>query len=1195
MLRDVIRFEWRYHTRQIAFPVGVVFFLGMGFALPAIGYGPTGINLNSPFVVTQSVGLLSLLMIFVLTVFCANAVSRDAESGMREIVFATPIGKLRYLTARFAGALFASIAIFAAAIVGLYVSPMIARLDPTRVGSALPLAYLWALLVMALPNILLAAAVVFAIAVLSRSVLASYVGSVFLYMLYMVVGMTIGSPLFAGAKPQTPESMAHAAILDPFGISAFFQQTWYWTPAQRNTELLSLDGYFLLNRVLVIAAALVILAITYSRFAFRTASTRATRSLDVVDESPSRATPWRAVQVQPEACAARWAALRVATLREFRTTATSKPFLALMALWTCVALIDITDNGVWEYHTLAYPTTRMMLSDIQVTLPVLASLMLVYFGAEVVWRERIVKADEIIDATPAPNSVFYAAKGVALILLTWLMTALPIVLAIGYQLSTGYTDVHPLAYLSLFYFVGLPLALFTVVILLVQTLTPNRWVGVLFAMILGLAMLSPDELGLKHGLLRFAKPPRAPYTEMNGIAGAGVFGWYMLYWAGLAGVLGAVTLGAWRRGRAQTLLARVRALPRRLGTRGLATAAGSLALFLGTGGFIYHDTNVAHRYETYEQNIAWRESYERTYRRYDSLPQPAVVAVQTAVNLYPSERRYDVTGSFALENKSAANLDTVIVSQPRDVPASRMELTGGRLVRQDDASGMYIFALDKPMAPGARAELRFSVQSPRRHVVAEAFDYDVVANGSYLTRFAAFPRLGYVRGYEMDDANERRNRGLPPPRVGPGPLEDALAGRDRRESWMTLDATVSTDDDQTALAPGDLVREWKQDGRHYFHFVTPKPTTPVFGFMSARYAVRRTNHGGVSVEIYYDPSHAYNLDRMMAAAARSLDVFGADFGPYPQRSLRIVELPAHWGFGAYAMPGIILWPEDRGFVTKYREGDVDLVTRRLAHEASHQWWGHTLYPAQVQGGVTLVETMAKYSEMLVMESMQGRAAIPPMLRYEREYYVMSRANMPFPEPTLLRAYDYDFIYYAKGAIVMEALRDLMGEAALNRALRRLLQEHGGDSAPPATTLDLEAALHAESAPEDHALIDEWLGSVSLYDLRVESASAEQLPDGHYTVTATIRARKTLEPGGGVKPSDAPLDEMIDVAVYAEHPSVPNARPIHAGKYRLRTGETQVIIPDLSGKPAFVSVDPFERRIEVERADNVREISAGGGS
>ena len=257
MLRDVIRFEWRYHTRQLAFGVGVVLFFGLGYALPVLGYGPAGTHLNAPIAVMQSVGLLSLLSIFVLTVFCANAVTRDAEHGMREIVHATPIGKFRYLTARFLGAMAAAGAVFSATVVGLFVSPLFASLYGGKLGEPRPLAYLWDALVMAL---------------LTRSVLASYVASVFLYMLYMVVGMLIDSPLMAGARPQPPGAMARAALLDPFGISAFFQQTWYWTPAQRNTQFLALDGYFLINRLAVLLLSAAILAITYRAFSFRVAS-----------------------------------------------------------------------------------------------------------------------------------------------------------------------------------------------------------------------------------------------------------------------------------------------------------------------------------------------------------------------------------------------------------------------------------------------------------------------------------------------------------------------------------------------------------------------------------------------------------------------------------------------------------------------------------------------------------------------------------------------------------------------------------------------------------------------------------------------------------------------------------------------------------------------------------------------------------
>lgn len=1191
MLREVIRFEWRYHTRQLGFAVGALFFLGMGLILPALGYGPGGAHLNSPFVVMQSVGLLSLLTIFVLTVFCANAVSRDAEHGMKEIVYATSVGKLRYLTARFAGALGAAVTVFCFAVVGLFVAPLVAGLDPARLGPASPAAYLWALLALALPNMLFAGAVVFAVAVLSRSVLASYVGSVFLYMLYMVVAMMIDSPLMAGVTPQPPEAMARAAVLDPFGISAFFQQTWYWTPAQRNTQLLSLGGYFLVNRLLVLGLSAGILAATYRVFSFRLAAGARPVKAEAESPGPGVGGRYRPTPVAPEGAAGRWAALRVATLREFRATAASKSFLALLALWFCVAAISVVDGPVKhvDYRARLYPTTGVMLEAVEAPLAFLATLMLVYFAAEVVWRERIVGADEIVDATPAPNWVFYLAKGGALILLTWLMTLVPILVGAGYQLGAGYTSLQPGVYLSLFYFTGLPLALFAVVVLLAQTLSPNRYVGVVVGMILGLLMLSPNDLGLAHGLVRFAAPPRAPYTEMNGFHAPGVFGLYMVYWSGLAGVLAFITLGLWRRGRAQTLPGRARELPRRWGRRGLTGAAGCLAVFLGAGGFVFYNTNILTRYETRGQSLDRRAAYERAYRQYETAPQPSVVAVRTTVDLYPSERRFQVAGDYRLENRADAPIDTVLVSLRWHLRPEQMELEGARLVRRDDDFGTYIFALAQPLAPGAATELRFRVSSPPAAVEASGFSYSVVENGSYLTRSAAFPRLGYVVGYELEDAGDRRERGLGPPRKGMGLVNDPTRDDDR-DGWLTVDATVSTSDDQLAIGPGDLVREWRQDGRRYFHYRTARPSTPVFGFVSGRYRVRRAEHGGVSVEVYHHPAHDYNVEKMLATAARSLEMFGGRFGPYPHRHLRIVELPSYWGFGAYALTGMIVWPEDRGFLTdENRRGEVDLITRRLAHEVSHQWWGHQLYPARAEGGVTLVETLAKYSEMLVLEATQGPGSLPPLLRFERETYLLSRVNTPFPEPPLTRVVDLEHVYYSKGSIVMDALRDLLGEDVLNGALRRLLRGHGA-AGPAATTEDLLAALRAEAPPEHHALIDEWVREVSFLDLRIEAASAQALPGGRYRVTATVVGRKTFDPAGGVAPTEVPLDELIDVAVYAEHPSGTNAAPLYAGKHRLRTGQTEVTF-ETSGRPGFISLDPFERRIEAERADNIRELQS----
>jgi hypothetical protein len=73
----------------------------------------------------------------------------------------------------------------------------------------------------------------------------------------------------AGAAPPTPEGLARAALLDPFGLSAFFEQTRYWTPAERDARPVALVGRLLLNRLLWLGVAGAVLAVVYWRFTFR--------------------------------------------------------------------------------------------------------------------------------------------------------------------------------------------------------------------------------------------------------------------------------------------------------------------------------------------------------------------------------------------------------------------------------------------------------------------------------------------------------------------------------------------------------------------------------------------------------------------------------------------------------------------------------------------------------------------------------------------------------------------------------------------------------------------------------------------------------------------------------------------------------------------------------------------------------------
>ena len=109
MLSEILLFEWRYHARQAAFAAASVLFFLLGFALSVTPFGPASVAANSPYLVMEAFGLLSLIALIVASLFTANAVLRDDDSRMSEIVHTTPVGKSRYLIGRFGGAFLATL------------------------------------------------------------------------------------------------------------------------------------------------------------------------------------------------------------------------------------------------------------------------------------------------------------------------------------------------------------------------------------------------------------------------------------------------------------------------------------------------------------------------------------------------------------------------------------------------------------------------------------------------------------------------------------------------------------------------------------------------------------------------------------------------------------------------------------------------------------------------------------------------------------------------------------------------------------------------------------------------------------------------------------------------------------------------------------------------------------------------------
>jgi aminopeptidase N len=261
-----------------------------------------------------------------------------------------------------------------------------------------------------------------------------------------------------------------------------------------------------------------------------------------------------------------------------------------------------------------------------------------------------------------------------------------------------------------------------------------------------------------------------------------------------------------------------------------------------------------------------------------------------------------------------------------------------------------------------------------------------------------------------------------------------------------------------------------------------------------------------------------------------------------------------------------------------------------AHEVGHQWWAHQVMSGEMQGMTLLVETLAQYSALMVMERLYGPDQIRKFLRYELDSYLRRRGGELIEELPLERVENQQYIHYQKGSLAMYLLKDVIGEDAVNRALQGLLGEYAFKAAPYPTSKDLLRHLRAVAAPEHQQLITDLFQKITLYDVKVTSARTRQRADGMWELALDVDARKAYADGQG-RESDAALDEPFDVGLFTVEPGtkgfdpsdviVFERRPIHSGAQTLQFITAR--------QPSFAGVDPYNKRVDRNSQDNVRSV------
>jgi ABC-2 type transport system permease protein len=1216
MFLSLFTFEIRYWLRQpmvwIFMLVNIVMF-GWSAASDDLSIGGSFGNVlkNAPYIIQNQYGIWTVFALLMTTAFVQNAALRDFTYNSHQLVFSSPIRKFDYLAGRFLGSFVVALIPFLGISIGILLGTLIGQVtgatEAERYGPVVWSAHVNAFLTFAVGNTFISGTFIFMLAALSRSTTVAFVGAVLL-----LVGQIIASSMLTDI-----DNERLVVYFDALGFGPYEYVTKYWTVADKNTRSVGLlNGDMGLNRLIWSGVGLVFLLITYLRFSFaeRVQGNRwfgRKKAGATATTAEERAGTFGVVQPLPRVAlqtgaAAQWAQLWRIARTDFWGVIKGVAFLVIMVagLLNMGFSLDYADRF---YGLYSYPVTYFVVGTIQSTMTLFLMAIIIFYSGDIIWKERDADLAQIYDSMPHRNWSVFGGKLLAMIGVVVVIQLLCMAAGIVAQTLMGYTKYDLWQYVvEMGLLTVARLVPLIVLSMLIHTLVNNKYVAFFAVVVVLIANIYAwQALDVQSNLAQFNGTPNYTYSDMNGwgpyVAG---LAWFRSYWLLFAALLGTLAVLFWVRGKDTAWRSRWAQARQAFSGGTKRFALGTLAVWLAVGGDLFYNTQVLNKYVTSKQQEKRQVAYEKTYKKYENRPQPRIIDVTYAIDLYPEERELSVKGTYLMTNRTSFPIDSLHVLLPNQMQFG-IQIAGAKRVLNDSVLRYQIYKLARPLAPGDTLAMNWTTYH-RAQGIENEVDYvrEINQNGSFFNNGDISPVLGYQKEGELSDKNDRKEHDLPERARMPAlqrTCTDACMNPyiNMAADWVNVRTTISTSPDQIAVAPGSLHKEWTgQDAqgrpRRYFSYALDHESLNFYSFMSARYKVHRSKWNGIDIEVYYDPQHPYNVENMSASIKQSLAYFTAQFGPYRHKQARIIEFPRYASF-AQAFPGTMPYSESIGFISKIDpETDIDMVKYVVAHEMGHQWWAHQVIGAQMQGATLLSETLAQYSALMVMQKAYGRDRMKRFLSYEADRYLSSRGNETEKEVPLEKVENQGYVHYRKGSLVMFNLKEFIGEVAVNTALRDLVGTFAYRRPPYPTSYELVDRLRKQTPDSLQQSITDLFEQMTIYDNRATAVSAKKRPDGQYDVTVTVQAAKLRADSLG-RETPLPLNDLIDVGVYgkpAEGKKVGKLLAIRrlrmrAGQDKPRSGTYTFTVKE---PPHEAGIDPLSYLADRVPADNLKKVS-----
>ncbi|HWZ03744.1 MAG TPA: hypothetical protein VNX40_09040, partial [Mucilaginibacter sp.] len=1129
-------------------------------------------HINSPYLIAMWCAGITMMMMLVSSFIMGTPLYRDIEYNTKDYYLTYPITKSGYFWGRFMGSflcmLFIATSILTGIFIGSKLGPAMGWKDAKQYGPNNLFYYLYPFFTIALPNLFFTSSLFFGLVAIMRNVKVIYAGGILLFLGYFV------SIFFF----QHTNNATVINLADPFMLNGVRLATNDSSTIQQNTTVIGMTGTILLNRIIWSGVGLVILLYTYFTFSFEKFFS-GKRDKAAIDNEPAaiKKTFVPSAHTSFKGSYNRKTLVNLTKIELLNIVRDNYFWIIMSAGFFFLGFVfwmGNNDNGVPEF-----PRTVMLMDIFNSVFPFFIFFIIIFYTGETLHRDRITRYAFINDSLPPPNWVLNGSKLITLLILGLGLTLIPLVTGFVVQTGKGFHNYNFPVYLIYMFIITLPSLLEMVVFsYMVHVLINNKfvahgigvfiWVGVFFLRTSGI---------FNYNLLLYSYTPWFGVSDMDGMGHMmAPVNWFNLYWLLFGGILIIFSALFYYRGVISSFKERLQLVSERFDKKTKLFTTVLLLCFLPVAAYIYYNVSYLNNYTLKTENEDRAIVYEKTLKHFASLPLPKITRVKMFADVYPDKQAQYVTAFLTIINKNDKPISQVLLDgdeltdysikldgkpMPFTTPLIYHRAFFSWFRSKNDTAAYRLYQFKKPLAPGDSVELEINSQ-----VIFKGFDNGLygqrlLRNGTIFT--GGLPELGYDDDDEINSPYVRKKAGLPPKEEeeiaqnDPEGINNLKAGK--ASDLFSYDLTISTSGDQTMVSSGELLKQWKQNGRNYFHFVQNQPGmyAPVAA-VGAKYEVAKDTvvlGHPVNISIYYDLEHNWNVSRFMSAYKDGLHYFNTAYGPYPFKDIRLAET-SPYGPRVGSFTTFDTYAEYFAWCAHFDEpNETDYCYFNSAQQLAQQWWRFQVAPNNTVGSLNIAEGLAQYSALVMMEKKYGKDNMKWITMDQLWAYLFIRRRLDEPEHPLIRSNTW-FEWGGKASVALYGLRDLIGEDSINTALREFKDAYAFKNKPPFAGSNNLYSYLDKHTPDSlkYFLTDTWQ-KITLYDNKMVDVKA--VPTGknnEYKVTLKTNVAKVYVDGKGNDVPALKMNDYITIGVFAadsknkEGRSVVN--PLYLKKYKL---------------------------------------------